>query len=85
MRDKVTRQCPQTTTFEGKGEPKRIRTEAPLLTSLCLPKLAHLGPQLFFAGSQSAAQSFRKGGNSLCPPSRLGEGLRYLGVEYLWH
>ena len=22
VRDKVTRQCPQTTTFEGKGEPK---------------------------------------------------------------
>ena len=33
-RDKVTRQCPQTTTFEEKGEPKRVRTEAPLLTSL---------------------------------------------------
>ena len=29
VRDKVTRQCPQTTTFEEKGEPKRIRTEAP--------------------------------------------------------
>ena len=26
VRDKVTRQCPQTTTFEEKGEPKRIRT-----------------------------------------------------------
>ena len=24
VRDKVTRQCPQTTTFEEKGEPKRI-------------------------------------------------------------
>ena len=23
VRDKVTRQCPQTTTFEGKGEPKQ--------------------------------------------------------------
>ena len=34
MRDKVRRQCPQTTTFEEKGEPKRIRTEVPLLTSL---------------------------------------------------
>ena len=34
VRDKVTRQCPQTTTFEEKGEPKRIRTEALLLTSL---------------------------------------------------
>jgi len=32
--DKVTRQCPQTTTFEERGEPKRIRTEVPLLTSL---------------------------------------------------
>ena len=31
--DKVTRQCPQTTTFEEKEEPKRIRTEVPLLTS----------------------------------------------------
>ena len=27
VRDKVTRQCPQTRTFEEKGEPKRIRTE----------------------------------------------------------
>ena len=34
VRVKVTRQCPQTTTFEEKGEPKRIRTEVPLLTSL---------------------------------------------------
>ena len=34
VRDKVKRQCPQTTTFEEKGEPKRIRTEVPLLTSL---------------------------------------------------
>ena len=34
VRDKVTRQCPQTTFFEEKGEPKRIRTEVPLLTSL---------------------------------------------------
>ena len=32
--DKVTRQCPQTTTFEYKGEPKRVRTKVPLLTSL---------------------------------------------------
>ena len=24
VKDKVTRQCPQTTTFEEKGEPKRI-------------------------------------------------------------
>ena len=34
VRDKVTRQCPQTTPFEEKGEPKRIRTEVLLLTSL---------------------------------------------------
>ena len=34
VRGKVTRQCPQTTTFEEKGEPKRIRTEVPLLTNL---------------------------------------------------
>ena len=34
LRDKVTRQCPRTTAFEKKGEPKRIRTEVPLLTSL---------------------------------------------------
>ena len=34
VRDKVTRQCPQITTFEEKGQPKRIRTEVPLLTSL---------------------------------------------------
>ena len=33
--DKVTRQCPQTTTFfEEKGEPKRYRTEVLPLTSL---------------------------------------------------
>ena len=34
VRDKVTRQCPQTTILEVKGEPKQIRTEVPLLTSL---------------------------------------------------
>ena len=34
LRDKVTRQCPQATTFEEKGQPKRIQTEVPLLTSL---------------------------------------------------
>ena len=33
VRDKDTRQCPQTTPFEVKGEPKRIRTEVHLLTS----------------------------------------------------
>ena len=35
VKDKVThKKRPQTTTFEEKGEPKRIRTEVPLLTSL---------------------------------------------------
>ena len=34
VRDEVARHCPQSTTFEKKGEPKRIRTEVPLLTSL---------------------------------------------------
>ena len=35
VRDKVTRLCRQTTTLlEEKGEPKRIRTEVPLLASL---------------------------------------------------
>ena len=34
VRDKFTRQCPQTTTFEENGEPKRIRTEVHLLISL---------------------------------------------------
>ena len=34
VRDKVKRQSPQTTNFEGKGEPKRIRSEVPLLTSI---------------------------------------------------
>ena len=33
VRDKVTRQCPQTTTVEEKGEPKPYRIEV-LLTSL---------------------------------------------------
>ena len=34
VRNKVTRQCPQTTTFEEKREPKRNPTEVPLLSSL---------------------------------------------------
>ena len=38
--DKVTRQCPQTTTFEEEGEPKRNRTEVLLLTSLTLYRWA---------------------------------------------
>ena len=34
VRDNVRRRCPETTTFEEKGEPNRIRTAVPLLTSL---------------------------------------------------
>ena len=34
LKDKVTRQCPQTTILEVKADPKQIRTEVPLLTSL---------------------------------------------------
>ena len=34
VRDNVTRQCPQTTTFEEKGEPKRYPTEVLPLNSL---------------------------------------------------
>ena len=34
VREKVTRQCPHAATFEEKGEPKRIQTKVPLLTSL---------------------------------------------------
>ena len=47
-RDKVTRQCLQTTTFEEKGEPKQIRTEVPLLTSLTARpnRLTKTGPSV---------------------------------------
>ena len=34
VRDKATRQCPQTNLCEEKGEPKRNRAEAVLLTNL---------------------------------------------------
>ena len=34
VRGKVTRQCPQTTTIEEKGEPKQNRTEVLPLTNL---------------------------------------------------
>ena len=33
VRDKVRKPCPQTTTFEEKGEPKRYRTDVLPLTS----------------------------------------------------
>ena len=47
LRDKSTRQCPQTTTFEEKGEPKRIRTEVPL------PTMQHNALPLGQTGSQT--------------------------------
>ena len=34
VRDKTTRQCPQTTTFEDRGELKQNQTKVPLPTSL---------------------------------------------------
>ena len=37
VRDKATRQCPQITAFEQRGEPKRYRTEVLLLTSPICP------------------------------------------------
>ena len=44
VRDKVTRQCPQTTTcYEEKGEPKRNRAEVLLLTSLNALPLGQTG------------------------------------------
>ena len=45
VRDKVTRLCPQTTTFEVKGEPKRYRTEVLPLTSLTALPLGQTGSQ----------------------------------------
>ena len=37
VRDKVTRQCPQTTTVEEKGEPKRYRNREVLPLSSLTP------------------------------------------------
>ena len=45
VRDKVTGQCPQTTTFEEKGEPKRIRPEVPLHYQPSALPLGHTGPR----------------------------------------
>ena len=42
VRDKVTRQCPQTTTFKEREGPKRNRTDVLLLTNLTLYHLAKL-------------------------------------------
>ena len=60
VKDNVTRQCPQTTICEEKGEPKRIRTEVPPAYQ---PNALPLGPTgsltagifLFNDGQSSAA------------------------------
>ena len=68
VRDKVTRQCPQTTTFEEKGEPKRYRIEVLPLTSLPLTarpnQLSQLNDvdvdhRLYSAVFRSRAESLR--------------------------
>ena len=46
VRDNVTRPCPQTTTFEEKGEPKRYRTEVLPLTNLTPLSLGQTGSNL---------------------------------------
>ena len=58
VRDKVTRQCPQTTVCEEKGEPKRIRTEVHLLTSLTLYRLGQTGQSVSFTVPTVQAVSF---------------------------
>ena len=60
VRDKVTRQCPQTTIFEEKGEPKRYRTEVLLLASLytALP-LGQTGSQ-YLVGDNTALNKFNQ-------------------------
>ena len=51
MRDKVTRPCPQTTTFEERGEPKRNRPEVLLLLlSLMLLSVHGIKPHTAYQG-----------------------------------
>ena len=57
VRDKVTRPCPQTTTFEKKGQPKRYRTEVLPLTSL--PPYRWAKPALATESSTSSAKETR--------------------------
>ena len=57
MTDKVTRQCPQTTTFEEKGEPKQIRTEVLLLTSLTPYRWAKPAHEQFNASTHGIYRS----------------------------
>ena len=79
--DKVTRRCPQTTTFEERGEPKQIRTEVPLLTSLT--------PYRFAKPARSAGlKQLRKARGCPVPnktyfEKRERERERKLGVDFL--
>ena len=62
VRDKVSRQCPQTRTFEEKGEPKRIRTEVPPLTKPNALPLRHWRGTLYLrAAVQRRGQHSPKG------------------------
>ena len=56
VRDNVTRQCPQTATFGEKGEPKQIRTEVPLLTSLNALPLGQTGSLEVSVGETSVSK-----------------------------
>ena len=63
VRHKVTRQRPQTTTFEEKGKPKRIRTEVPLLTSLKPDRWAKPArPEPFITSLQHKRAKWEMGG-----------------------
>ena len=60
VRDKVTRLCPQTTTFEAKGEPKWYRTEVLPLTSLGQTGSQHIKglKQLLFIRTKHKLRKF---------------------------
>ena len=58
MRDKVTRQCPQTKTFEEKGEPKRIRIEVPSAYQPNALPLGQTGSPSEKQGSGKAAEGW---------------------------
>ena len=64
VRGKVTGQCPRTTTLEEKGEPKRNRTEVPLVTSPApyrlAANLAHSVAAVRLQKNKSIHESYRK-------------------------
>ena len=79
VRDKVTRQCPQTTPFEEKGEPKRIQTEVPLLTSRLTARPNRLTPHSFQSSSnlyQALSVSWTVNQTCLSPISVVIETVR---------